>query len=308
MRFFVIMAGRNTEQWVNQTLDSVKTQSLSKSYPATALWIDDHSDDESVLAAHENLKGLPESLIKIQANDERYGAIANYVSAIHLHANDDDIIVMLGADGDQLYGTEVFEKLTEVYQDPNVWLTYGGMISTDGNSNWVKEYDRPFRDVPMLLAVNPITFRAKLFKKIRREDLLLGYDYYPMAGDSAFTIPMMEMAGKERIRALKDILYVYNQNPESDARKDSRLQSFCHWHIRQRQAYPELRSLEENPDFKASGYEGISVGKKIILEGEGTALILLPDLGQDQRASSYEVPVRRVDNRLDLCVPFGRVK
>lgn len=312
--FFVLIPGRNTEKWVDLTLNSVITQE----YPYFRThWVDDASEDNGYERAKKFLE--IDSHLTVTRNDERCGAAGNIFGNIHMHAGDDDIVVIVAGDGDQLYGNQVLSTLAKIYEDPNVWLTYGQMISTDGKTGWCKPYpDENFRAMSTLYFLSPMTFRAKLFKKIRREDLTLGYDFYPMAQDSAFGIPMLEMAGLERIRALDEILYVYNQNDQSDARTDSWLQSFCHWHVRQRPRYRQLANLEEEPTFAMMGdrcptckgfgvhYRGCTAVRKEITD-EGKALILTPDLGQDLRTASYEVPVRRVGERLDLCVPFGKV-
>src|SRR5882672_8615264 len=182
-KFLVVIPGRNTERWVEKCLNSIITQE----YPfARFLWIDDDSADNSVRIARSRL--ILDTALTIETREERCGGLANVFSAVHMHAQDDEIVVVVGGD-DWLYGNGVLSSLSKVYADPNVWVTYGQMISTDGKTGWCKPYtSEDFRSVAALHFLSPMTFRAKLFKKIWIEDLMLGYDWYPMAGDSAFGI------------------------------------------------------------------------------------------------------------------------
>lgn len=75
------------------------------------------------------------------------------------------------------------------------------------------------------------TFKAGLFKKIRREDLMVNGHYMAMNVDMATMIPMMEMCAPKHAKApqhckfISDIMYIYNyENPISDFRVDRQLQ------------------------------------------------------------------------------------
>ena len=57
------------------------------------------------------------------------------------------------------------------------------------------------------------TFRKKLFCKIDKEDLLdLDGRFFQCTFDRAMMYPMVEMSGKDRVRLIDDILYIYNRN------------------------------------------------------------------------------------------------
>ena len=66
------------------------------------------------------------------------------------------------------------------------------------------------------------TWRAGLWRKIKQEDLKNEHGvYWPVTGDLAFMFPMLEMAGQEHYRFMKEINYVYNDdNPLNDHKVD----------------------------------------------------------------------------------------
>lgn len=88
------------------------------------------------------------------------------------------------------------------------------------------------------------TFKAGLFKRIHREDLMYKDDFYPMAGDLAWLFPMLEMASKGHIRFIPDILYLYNhKNPSSDHNKNLELQQELTYEIYSKRPYEPLDSF-----------------------------------------------------------------
>jgi hypothetical protein len=143
-------------------------------------------------------------------------------------------------DGDDwLKHPNVLESVAALYEDPEVWLTYGSS----------ELYRRPLKDrllartVRGLAAAYPDeiarsnqyrqyrfvcshlrTYRAFLWNAIRDEDLRdVDGEYYKVAGDAASMWPMLEMASARHIRFVEDVLYVYNNDhPQSESRPELR--------------------------------------------------------------------------------------
>jgi hypothetical protein len=96
-------------------------------------------------------------------------------------------------------------------------ITHGSFIYSDGRPG----FSRPFIVNQLRTSIANAThlrsWRAKLWKSINKEDLFVNGWYAETAGDVFFMLPMLEMAGNDRICHMKDILYIYNEsNPLND--------------------------------------------------------------------------------------------
>jgi hypothetical protein len=178
---------------------------------------------------------LDESFIKIVHNQKRTGsALENIYNTIHTMIPDYKIVVCV--DGDDTLSTKgVLERLEREYRNPNVWMTFGRFVVVPAGEFWSLCWgypeeviqERSFRqhhNVPSHLK----TFRAKLFKQIKKESLIdpnTG-SFYLKAWDMAMLFPMLEMCapypgkGVNHSVFIEDmVLYVYNfNNPINDAR------------------------------------------------------------------------------------------
>jgi hypothetical protein len=93
-------------------------------------------------------------------------------------------------------------------------VTYGNFVRSDyASSRGVAAYApgssprlEPFQ------ASHLKTFRAGLFQRIAKADLMFEGDWLPfgICDDVAFMIPMLEMAGEDRARFNPEAVYVYN--------------------------------------------------------------------------------------------------
>jgi glycosyltransferase involved in cell wall biosynthesis len=180
-------------------------------------------------------------------NEVRKGAMGNDYAAIH-SLPDDAIVVVLDGD-DALAHEHVFEKINQLYQDPNVWLTYGQYQEYPSgkrghctplpaeiiNRNAVRKY--PF------VTSHLRTFYAGLFKKIRKQDLMHNGDFFQITSDLAFMFPMIEMAGMHA-RFVPEVLCIYNMdNPINDFKKDIHGLLAMERVIRTKRPYAPLSSL-----------------------------------------------------------------
>lgn len=122
-----------------------------------------------------------------------------------------EIVVWLDGD-DWLAHERALERVQAEYEDRSVWLTYGSYRCADGRPGHCAPYAPPYdyRRQPWL-ASHLKTFRAGLFHYLTDVDLL-GPDLAPIrnAHDVAIMIPMLEMAGPERVRFIADTLAIYN--------------------------------------------------------------------------------------------------
>ena len=89
------------------------------------------------------------------------------------------------------------------------------------------------------------TFKYKLWKNVRREDILGSNEkIYAMAGDLPVMFPMLVMA-EERSFFIEDILYVYNRvNPLNEDKVNHDLQLAIEYEVRNKPIYPRLEKIQ----------------------------------------------------------------
>ncbi|MES1224459.1 MAG: glycosyltransferase family A protein, partial [Bacteroidota bacterium] len=111
----------NNKNWYEKNLKSVFSQNYEN---FRVIYIDDNSPDgtgdlvENYLKVH-NL----ENRVTLIKNKTRKNLGANHYNIIH-SSYDDEIIVIL--DGDDWFAhNNVLQKVNEVYQDDNIWMSFG---------------------------------------------------------------------------------------------------------------------------------------------------------------------------------------
>ena len=255
MKFRAIITCRNAEQWVEKCLRSVLEQ--QGGHDVLIDFTDDASTDDTKAVVRRTTKdwltarqhAIPpySSLSQYTYNTRRIGALENIWHAIQ-RSRDDEVCILIGGD-DWLSSPQALTRIAQEYADPNVWLTYGQQWPFGGQSvrARVMDSDKDARNHDFVWC-NPLTWRAPLGKKIRREDFCFADGtFFPSSGDVALTIPMIEMAGLERIRCIEDVIYFYNLHDGNDGTVDKRLQDFCGWYARSKPRYHKLARLEDEP-------------------------------------------------------------
>jgi glycosyltransferase involved in cell wall biosynthesis len=159
---------------------------------------------------------------------------------------EDDICITVDGD-DWLPDRLVFQRVVEAYADPRTWLTWGSMLFYDGRAVTPSDLSRPlalWHDLrgQAWVTSHLRTWKAFLFRAIEPRHLRdSAGQYWTMAGDQAFMLPMLEMAGPEHARFLADPNYVYNGvNPLSDHNADGAAQARIAKAIRQLPPYRRL--------------------------------------------------------------------
>ncbi len=220
--FVIVITSYKNELWAADNLHSACTQKSSRPYQV--ICINDCSPDKTGAIMDSYVKEHHrESMVKIIHNTERMGAIANWYNTVNNHIPDHKVVVSLDGD-DLLAHDEVLLCLEKYYSDPDVWLTYGTGISYPAKDWQISRRipDSVFKERTLrkheFVSSHLRTFKAGLFKKIKKEDLFLeGADLAP---DVAFMLPMLEMCApakgstKNHSRYIPDILYLYRtDNP-----------------------------------------------------------------------------------------------
>lgn len=239
----VIVPSYNNEAICHQNLFTILAQKNYSNY--RVIYINDCSSDSTMEKVSEFLR-LYDTNHKVTVinNTQRRGAMANICDAVH--SCDDNEIVLLVDGDDCLAHGDVFTYINNVYKTEDVWVTYGQYVEWP---NKTVGFNEPFsQDVIKRNAFRegtlPVshmrTFYAWLFKRIKKEDLMINGDFFVMTCDKAMMAPMLEMAGF-RHKCITDILYIYNNsNPINDHRVNKRLQMQLMYYILYMQPYQPL--------------------------------------------------------------------
>lgn len=246
-KFAIIVPSYNNALWYKKNLDSIFSQTY-KNY--RVIYIDDCSTDKTGLLVERyvRIKGK-QSIVTLIKNGKRKGHMANHYTAAHL-CQDDEIIVHL--DGDDWFAHDkVLEKLNTIYQNPNIWLTYGqySFLSNNkpGHCRLFPAHvltQRSFRTHPFVSS-HLRTFYARLFKQIKLEDFMHQGVFIPLSVDIAIMMPLLELAGNH-IAFIPEVLYIYNdRNPLSFHATKKVLQQQVERIIRTKKKYPLFLPTEQ---------------------------------------------------------------
>lgn len=244
-KFVIVIPSFNNERWCEKSLLSAVGQQYDGEF--RIILTNDCSTDATQTLLENLIVKNNFTNVKLINNNERLGALHNLYNMIH-SCNDQEICVDLDGD-DFLIGPNVLTTLNEVYQDENVWMTYGSYLDSGPMTlGCCKPYEE---QVIKTNAYRSVSWRAshlrsrysKLFKMIKKEDLMHDGKFYESAWDCSYQFPMLELsAGNHKF--ISDALYIYNNdNPISDFRVKQQQQGFFDGVIRRKQPYKKLDKL-----------------------------------------------------------------
>jgi glycosyltransferase involved in cell wall biosynthesis len=264
-KIYVVIPSYNNAEWYINNLSSIFMQEYENYH---IIYIDDASDDGTAdLVAQYIQEAGQQQRVTLIRNTEHKGHLYNHIYAVSL-IPDDAIVVHIDGDDwfrlDELVRTDIFTMLNEIYQNPNVWLTYGSYYRYPyGNAGTCQEFpeevvrDASYRQYQWVSS-HLRTFYAWLFKLINPADFLYtGTDpeyvgkLWPAAADLSFMFPMLEMANG-RYRYIPDLIYAYNRaNPLNLCIGDRQaVQRECAALVR---AKPNYAPLPENYNYLNNG-------------------------------------------------------
>jgi glycosyltransferase involved in cell wall biosynthesis len=200
---------------VEKSLSTIMTQK----YKDFRCFITDDMSTDNTVEKVKNFIKDDERFILIE-NEQKMYQPGNYNQVIRGDYDIKDTDICVEVDGDDwLPDSQVFDRISTLYSDENVWLANGSFRYHDGRVGFAKPHTT-FEDIrfkPFTLT-HIRTWRAFLWRKIKEEDLKDGNGvYWNVAGDLAFMFPMVEMSGPEHYRFMDEINYIYNEsNPLND--------------------------------------------------------------------------------------------
>jgi glycosyltransferase involved in cell wall biosynthesis len=221
----VIVPSYNNSQWSENTLDSIFSQNYTN---FRVIIVDDCSTDNNVEVIQRFIDNhdLADQVTFIK-NETRHRKLFNLYRVLY-ECHDDEIVFMVDGD-DSLNGPDVFSHINALYQDEDIWFTYGQYRNVPASQAiaWGHKEMGYCRPVPKhiqhkhayryysFIYMHPRSFRAWLFKLVKLEDLIAdnikGFvgDFYPASNDVAMYFPMVEMA-HTHIKFIPEILYIRN--------------------------------------------------------------------------------------------------
>lgn len=244
-RFRIITPVYNAESWIGKCIESVKEQKHSN---FIQIIVDDCSTDGTVNVAKKAI-GEDPRFVLIE-KPRKLGALDGHVVAGNYEYEESDIFVHL--DGDDWFADDnVLGRLNSIYDNEDIWCTYGNYETTDGSpsvnkrlnesnlsnickgfvgerklhmKNWytpkakislssAEEKDYTFR---LILATGWClsqvrSFRGKLWKGISDSDLRAKDGSYLAVADVAVFVPVVEMAGVSRLEYVPEVQMIYNR-------------------------------------------------------------------------------------------------
>lgn len=210
-RVIVLTTIYNCDKYLDRCLQSIKNQNYES-------WIcyllNDLSTDNSKLIAEKYCSQDPRFILI--DNDRKYYQPGNYDKVVRSESIlEDDIVIEVDGD-DWLATSDAFSKVVDKHKK-GFLITHGSFVYSDGRPGFSKPFTVEQLRVSIANATHLRSWRAKLWKSIKVEDLFVNDWYAETAGDVFFMLPMLEMAGNDRICHMKDILYIYNEsNPIND--------------------------------------------------------------------------------------------
>ena len=249
----VLVPSYNNAHYYKKNLDSVFTQKYSN---YRVVYINDCSTDGTGLLVDSYVRERNLNNVVIIHNINRLTAMENIYKAIHYYCRDDEIVIKL--DGDDWFSDNgVLQKINEVYSSGDVWLTYGNYEDCPRDKarpkDWINCKSLPdefiigsVRNYDLwgcYLPGHPLTFYAKLFKKIKLKDLLYKGEFPKMGYDSFMNPAMLELA-KKKYKYMPMILYIHNcDNPINDFRVNVSLQRRLALYCSHKKPYKPLNDL-----------------------------------------------------------------
>ena len=204
--FLIVVTVYNSEKYIGDCVKSI----LSQNYKNFKLIVVDDNSTDSTPKILKSIGGFDYVKNKVRVGS----AVANIVQGINFCPGDrEDVIVIIDGD-DWLYDKDVLRYLNSVYQDKDIWLTYGQFTSVSGK---LENYCQPLIDTKKYrkngrwTTSHLKTMKRKLWDKINDKDLRdKKGEYFKRFEDICYMYPAVEMAGVKHIKCIKKILYVYN--------------------------------------------------------------------------------------------------
>lgn len=259
-RFVIVITSYNNAEWCVKNLETIFFQ---KNPDNTGFYqnyrviiVDDASvDGNPEYIEHYVYACNQQHRVTLIKNTTRKRAMANLYYALQMCEPDE---IVFNYDGDDwLADDQVFNLINTVYQNPDIWLTFGSFINWPTNQmGYCKPVPQEYIDKQLYrkkwwMPGQLRTFRAWLFHQIRLKDLIFEGPYFqgqffPANADLAIYYPMMEMAGIH-FQYIPEVIYIRNvATPINDFKANKDVQVLGSKILREKPPYKRLASHQCN--------------------------------------------------------------
>jgi hypothetical protein len=164
----------------------------------------------------------------------------------YVKAQPEDVVCLLDGD-DTFKNRHALEPIVAAYHHPGIWLTYGSYdkLSGDGrNFNGPYRGDKPVRKANWH-ATHLKTFKFGLWEHLPKRCLMDSDGHWlKVCSDTAIMYPLIEMAGYDRTKYIKQTIYTYNDdNPDNDHKTMPEEQLATDKWLRSQEPFKRLESL-----------------------------------------------------------------
>lgn len=218
--FHIVVTVRNGEKWIADCLRSIAMQQRS----FTCVVVDDASTDGTRVAIEDfEAEARDDQRFEYVYRTERAWQAKNTVEYARRAARHDTVVMLVDGD-DQLAHESVLTLIEHEYRC-GAWATYGGCWPANGSPPVFDLYPQRiaragnFQDW-LWCGTQPRTFRRFLLDQLTDDDFKIDGEWPKVAGDVCVFLPILQMAC-ERAVGIRDMLYRYNETPDSDHRTDA---------------------------------------------------------------------------------------
>jgi len=235
-KFIVYSSGYNCAEYIKLHMSMINKQTYKN---FIHIIVDDCSTDNT----YNEINKYITSNTFIYKSTQNNGWLQN--STKFLIVNPNDIIILVDLD-DWLAHDHVLERINKIYNETDCWLTYGSYLMLSRNVMLGREYpenivkEKKFREHEWL-AYHPQTFKGFLWLNLDK-DYFKDIDgkYMRACYDQTILLPMLEMCPYNKIKFIKEYLYVYNDgNPLNIDRLNETYQKSCEAYTRSLPRYRE---------------------------------------------------------------------
>jgi glycosyltransferase involved in cell wall biosynthesis len=250
-KFHIVIPARNCERYIKACIKSIQKQT-HKNFRAFII-VDGDTTDETYEIARKLIRSDDRFLIK-QQPERMYGLYNLIEGWDYLRDVDSDNPndILLEVDGDdKLMHPYVLKALDQVYQDENIWLTYGSHKRSTGEDIVCREYpdwiwkDKSHRSFGWW-ASQLRSHRRFLWDSLNHEDMKdKDGNYYKVAWDLSYMLPLLDMCEQKNVKVFQEPLLLYNIHPQCDFISNEGEQKRNDWEIRAKPKYPYYKNIKK---------------------------------------------------------------
>lgn len=214
--FVFLVPFKNVKNYINDCIESI----LKQEYVHFTIYLLDDCSTDGTLDAIV----FQDDRIKMIRNSESMGAVANLYHALKtLNIEEDQVIVWVDGD-DCLFGNYTLQILNYYYNE-GFLITYGQYIDNFGRTGLCRNYTLDeYEDLRKATwkASHLKTFKKSLFDRFMKYDpngeFLKDKDgnFFMATGDMAYMLPLLELAGYDKLKFVENVLYFYRISPHND--------------------------------------------------------------------------------------------